>query len=63
MDAAYDSKDRSAKLGAVAQDSEGIVCFCAITKNEHIDSSFHAEMKAILYGFELARKHGFVFMI
>ena len=42
----------------VARDSDGSVYFCAVTRCDHVDSSFHADMKVIYYGLELALEHG-----
>ena len=46
-------------LGVVARDSNGYVWFCAASKRKGIQSTLQAELRAILYGLELALEKDF----
>ena len=53
-DAGYSSTTRIASLGMVARNMNVEVCFSAVVKPKKVESPLHAEIKAILFGPQLA---------
>lgn len=49
VDAGLNSITMATSFAVVAHDSSGIVCFCTFAKGDNRDSSFQAEVKAILF--------------
>ncbi|XWS17037.1 hypothetical protein CRYUN_Cryun33cG0033200 [Craigia yunnanensis] len=41
----------------VVHDSSGKVCLYGVSCEENVESALHAELKAILFGLEVARSH------
>ena len=57
VDAAFLSDSKKANLGMVVRDSSGTVQVCAVTKVDNIDSALQAELRAILFGLEIAQEN------
>ena len=63
VDAAFSSNSRIEKFGMVVHDSTGKVCLCEVSCEGNVDSALHAELKAILFGLEVARSHFSEFLV
>ena len=57
VDATFSSNSRIGKFGMVVRDSTGKVCLCAVSCEGNVDSALQVELKAILFGLEVARNH------
>ena len=58
VDAAFCITTRSATLGMVARNEKSEVCYSAVTKSEDTDTPLLAEIKAILFGVQMAKEMG-----
>ena len=56
VDAAFCLKEKVASLGMVVRNEFGAVCLCAVTKIDRVESPFHAELKAVAFGLEIAKE-------
>lgn len=55
MDASYNREELKAWCGVVARDHDGQIIFAAMKAFDGMVSSFQAELRAILFGLEVAR--------
>ena len=54
VDAAYSTTTRMTNLGMIARDTNAKVCVSVVVKAEDVKSPLHAEIKAILFGLQVA---------
>ena len=63
VDATFNADSKIAGLGMVLRDSSSNVMLSAVTKIDRVDSPLHAEIKAILFGMEVAWANSFSSLI
>ena len=63
MDVAFNLSSKTASLGMVIRDSSGRVRLCVATKIDRVYLLLHAEIKAILFGLEIAWTNSFTSLI
>ena len=52
VNAAYRSDSKIVSFGMVIADFSGTVRLCVVTKDDNVESSLHAEIKAVLFGLD-----------
>ena len=56
MDAVFCPRSKVTSLGKVVRNATGDIILCAIMKANKVESSLHAELKAIAFGLEIAKE-------
>ncbi|XVF28808.1 hypothetical protein REPUB_Repub15cG0063700 [Reevesia pubescens] len=59
VDASFSERENIAGLGMVIRDNNGHVCLSAVTKVRHVHSILFVEIKAILFGLQIATQYGY----
>ena len=57
VDAAFLTDSKKANLGMVVRDLSSTVQVCAMTKVDNIDSTLQVELRAIIFGLEIAQEN------